>query len=68
MRCDYREEPPEVRIADGVVTLEWRSGAKSSTSLRVFRITHARATAALAEYDAREADVRVFERRFTGGK
>ena len=58
MATDFVEEPfSKPKIVDGIALLEWPDGSRRGIPLRVFRIEHARAGQALAEYDARQGEV-----------
>jgi hypothetical protein len=53
----YFDEPCSFEVKRGVVITSWPSGEKLAFPLDVFRIQLARATKAVAEHDARLAEV-----------
>ena len=55
--AEYDERPFKVDIRDGVGFFEWPDGTVRCMPLRTMRIDHARVGKALAEYDARKAEV-----------
>ena len=55
-KLDFYDEPFEVEIKDGNAILIW-SDRRRVVPLRVFRIEHRRAGAALAVYDANRAEI-----------
>ena len=60
---DFIEDPFEVHIKRGTAILSWPSGIRRAVPLDVFRIEHLRAGQALAEHDARRAEVVPIKRR-----
>lgn len=67
MAVDFIEEPFTVRIVKGNAILSWPGGDRRAIPLDVFRIEHHRAGKALAEHDARCADVVPIRRKRGAG-
>jgi hypothetical protein len=57
MPIEHVAEPSEITIKDGNVIMSWPSGETRAVPLRVFRITHMRASKALAEHDIRTGQI-----------
>jgi len=56
-QIEFLEAAFEVAISGGVIVLTWPNGIRRAMPLNVFRICTARAVKALAEHDARKAEV-----------
>jgi hypothetical protein len=54
---EFVEDPFEVEIKNGVAILSRPDGTRRAIPLHVFRMDVARAIQALADYDARKAEV-----------
>lgn len=60
---DFIEDSFEVQINRETAILTWPCGMRRAIPLDVFRMDHMRAGRALAEYDARRAEVIEFPRK-----
>jgi len=63
-RIDFVEEPPEaVIISNGIAIAAWPDGSRRAIPLNVFRLCVSRCQRAIAEHDARNAEVVPFRRK-----